>query len=385
MPTCFGSQLFRGRPAATADSVAVARLRAAGCVPIGKTAVPEFGTDTATLSPGWGVTRNPWDPSRTPGGSSGGSSSAVAAGIVPLATGADSGGSIRSPAAFCGLVGLKPTSGLVPAPGSGPSNMLAYGALVTSVADAARHLDIVAGPHATDPRTTTKPAPSYERALRYDPPRDLRLGWSGDLGYAIVDPAVTPVARAAAERLAGACGVELRDVAIGWPNPEDIWWEAAILDTWMLLEPGMWPERCDEFAQTTREFLERTEALTPVELAAQLRRRHQLERAVAALFTRIDVLLTPTTACTAFPAHESVPTLINEIEMPDGAEPFTAFANASGMPAISVPAGLAGDGLPVGLQIVGARFADPLVLRLAATLESVQPWPRTAPRLTARR
>src|SRR5215471_5484150 len=128
------------------DATIVEKLRAAGAIVVGKTTTPEFAYSSFTESPLWGITRNPWNPERTPGGSSGGSASAVASAIVPLATGSDSGGSVRGPAAVCGLVGLKPTSGLVPAPGSGPSGMFAHGALVTSVRDAARHLDVVAGP-----------------------------------------------------------------------------------------------------------------------------------------------------------------------------------------------------------------------------------------------
>jgi aspartyl-tRNA(Asn)/glutamyl-tRNA(Gln) amidotransferase subunit A len=379
MPTALGSALYRDRPAAQTDAVPIARLRAAGCVPIGKTAMPEFGIDTATLSPGWGITRNPWNPARTPGGSSGGSASAVASAIVPLATGSDSGGSIRGPAAVCGLVGLKPTTGLVPAPGSGPSGMLTHGALVTSVRDAARHLDVVAGPDDTDPRSISRPDQSFERALATELPRQLRIGWSGDLGFAVVDPAATEVSKEAARQLAMCCGVELLDVAIDWPNSEEIWWEATILDTWMLVEPGLWPDSRATFAPTTSRFLGRTALLTAAHFAEQLRRRHRLELDIAKTFETLDVLLTPTMASTAFPAGESVPTLVNGIVMPDGAEPFTAFANVAGLPALSVPAGNGPDGLPVGLQIVAHRFQDALVLRLARELELIRPWPASAP------
>jgi aspartyl-tRNA(Asn)/glutamyl-tRNA(Gln) amidotransferase subunit A len=379
MPTAYGSRLYRGRRPAAEDSVTVARLRAAGAVPIGKTAAPEFGADTATLSPGWGVTRNPWDPRRTPGGSSGGSASAVAGGIVALATGSDSGGSVRGPAAYCGLVGLKPTGGLVPAPGAGPSRLLAHGAVVTTVADAARHLDVVAGPDPHDPGVSSRPVGSYEGALLDELPRGLRIGWSGDLGYAVVDPTATAVSRAAAEELAAWCNSDLREIEIDWPNPEDAWWEAAILDTWAMIEPGMWPAQRDQLAPVTRRLLDETARLTAPRLAVGIQTRIALEREIAATFTGLDILLTPTMASTPFPADQSTPTVVNGIEMPDGAEPFTSFANIAGLPALSVPAGLAPDGLPVGLQIVGHRFADALLLRLGAEVEVRRAWPRLAP------
>ena len=145
MPTSHGSLLFKGRPAVAEDSVHVARLRAAGAVPVGKTAAPEFGTPAFTSTRAWGTTRNPWDLSRTPGGSSGGSAAAVAGGLVPMCTASDGGGSTRIPAAFCGLVGLKPSFGRIPHPDNSPGQTATYGALVTTVADCARHLDVVAG------------------------------------------------------------------------------------------------------------------------------------------------------------------------------------------------------------------------------------------------
>lgn len=379
MPTANGSLLYRDRPPAARDAIAVARLRAAGAVPIGKTATPEFGTDTATLSPGWGVTRNPWNPARTPGGSSGGSAAAVAAGMVALATGSDSGGSVRAPAAYCGLVGLKPTSGLVPWPGQGPSQMLSHGALVTTVRDAAIHLDVVAGPHAADPCSAQRHVGSLERSLSSVLQGDLRIGWSEDLGFAVCDPATNAISRSAADELASACGTTLREVEIAWPNSEEIWWEAAILDSWMFMEPGMWPDRRAALSPVARRLFAETAALTPQRLAGHIRRRQQLVQAIAETFEQIDVLVTPAMASTAFPAEESVPTVVHGIEMPDGAEPFTAFANAAGLPAISVPAGQGADGLPVGLQIAAPRFRDDLVLRLAAVVEESRPWPRSAP------
>ena len=145
MPTSHGSLLYKDRPPVAEDSIHVARLRAAGAVPVGKTAAPEFGTVAFTHTKAWGTTRNPWDTERTPGGSSGGTAAAVAAGLVPFGTASDGGGSTRIPAAFSGLVGMKPSHGRIPHPPASTSQTSVYGALTTTVADAARHLDVVPG------------------------------------------------------------------------------------------------------------------------------------------------------------------------------------------------------------------------------------------------
>src|SRR5687767_6185479 len=165
MPTSHGSLLFKDRPPVDHDSMHVARLRAAGGVPVGKTAAPEFGAVCFTSTPAWGTTRNPWNPERTPGGSSGGSGAAVAAGVVPFCTASDGGGSTRIPASYCGLVGFKPSYGRIPIEGAQPSQTSVLGALTTTVGDAARHLDIAAGPDERD-RTSLPPAGlSYEDAV----------------------------------------------------------------------------------------------------------------------------------------------------------------------------------------------------------------------------
>src|SRR5438309_6945327 len=161
MPTSQGSLLYKGRPPVEDDSVHVARLRAAGAVPVGKTAAPEFGSTCFTDTKAWGTTRNPWDPTRTPGGSSGGSAAAVAAGLVPFCTASDGGGSTRIPAAFCGLVGMKPSHGRIPHPKMGASETAVFGLLTTTVADSARHLDVVAGPDDHDRTSLPSPTLSY--------------------------------------------------------------------------------------------------------------------------------------------------------------------------------------------------------------------------------
>ncbi|MGZ4766307.1 MAG: amidase, partial [Ilumatobacteraceae bacterium] len=208
MPTGRGSLWYSGGPPVADDSIHVHRLRRAGAVPVGKTAVPEFGFWAYTNNRVTGVTRNPWNLARTPGGSSGGSAAAVSAGLVPFATASDGGGSTRTPAGFCGLVGHKPSFGRIPdVRGTRYGQTAAAGALATTVADAARLLDVMAGPHGQD-RTSLPPAGVvYEQQIERLPTTGLRVGWSVDLGFAIVDPEVAAVTEAAANAVIADVGV----------------------------------------------------------------------------------------------------------------------------------------------------------------------------------
>ncbi|MHB8465693.1 MAG: amidase, partial [Acidimicrobiales bacterium] len=208
MPTSHGSLLYKGRPPVAEDSVHVGRLRAAGAIPVGKTAAPEFGVTCFTDTKAWGTTRNPWDLTKTPGGSSGGSAAAVAAGLVPFCTASDGGGSTRIPAAFSGLLGFKASYGRIPHPSLSPSMTTSVGALTTTVADAARHLDVAAGPDDRDKVSLPAPTVTYERAIEELETRGLRVAWSPDLGFATVEPEVANLAFAAAERLADAASLE---------------------------------------------------------------------------------------------------------------------------------------------------------------------------------
>lgn len=383
MPTSFGSLLYKGRPPATRDSIHVARLRAAGGIPLGKTAVPEFGTVAFTKSRAWGVTRNPWAPDRTPGGSSGGSGAAVAAGMVPICTADDGGGSTRTPASFCGLVGLKASFGRIPNAHQHPSQTAVPGALVATVADAARHLDVAAGPDDRD-RTSLPPASvaagSYERAVEELDVGGLRVAWSPDLGFAAVDPEVRIIAHHAAAHLIDEAAMDEVDVPIELTDPVRVWLSSGAPDLWWDIERDMWPGRAADFETGVRRTLELTENYTVSRFTFGQHRRRQLEEETAALFARFDVLLTPTTAVPPFDAGGQMPTEINgEKVHPAMAVPFTMLANLCWNPAASVPAGTTASGLPVGLQIMGRRHADDVVLRLARILEEIRPWPRVAP------
>lgn len=380
MPTSFGSRLWKGRAPVHEDSVHVARMRAAGAVPVGKTATPEFGAVALTDTPAWGVTRNPWDPARTPGGSSGGSAAAVAAGMVPMATASDGGGSIRIPASFSGLFGFKPSFGRIPHPGNQPSATSVFGVLVTCVADAARHLDVTAGPHDTDRLSLPPAGVRYEEAIEDLDVAGLRAAWSADLGFATVDPEVVSVAEAAARDLAAAAGLEQVSCPLALTDPVRTWAGSGVADLFMRLEPGMWPERAAEFSDYVRAMLARSESVTAPQVAAIWRRRQRLDDELSALFGQIDVLLTPTTAVPAFAAEWPMPAEINGTQVhPAMTVPFTMLANLGWHPAASVPAGLTAAGLPVGLQLVCRRHADEVVLRLARLYEQARPWPRLAP------
>jgi aspartyl-tRNA(Asn)/glutamyl-tRNA(Gln) amidotransferase subunit A len=381
MPTGRGSLWFSGEGPVDHDSIHVARLRAAGAVPVGKTAVPEFGFWAYTNNRVTGVTRNPWDTAVTPGGSSGGSASAVAAGMVPFATSSDGGGSTRTPAGFCGLVGHKPSFGRIPdLRGTRYSQTATAGALATTVADAARLLDVMAGPDDRDRTSLPAAQHSYEQVIDTLDVTGLRVGWSSDLGFAVVDPEVESITSAAAAALIDYAGAQRVDVDVCFDDLIATWAMLESSDRWVGLRPGLWPERADDLDQKVRPAFERSETMTMPQYAVALTRRREIELDLARLFSEVDVLLTPTSAIPAFVAEGPMPTVINGREGPlAGAVPFAMFCNMYGTPAVSVPAGMTRDGLPVGIQIAGRRHADHEVLRLARLLEQKQPWPRHAP------
>jgi aspartyl-tRNA(Asn)/glutamyl-tRNA(Gln) amidotransferase subunit A len=381
MPTSHGSLAFAGRGPVADDSIHVARLRAAGAVPIGKTAAPEFGTLNFTRTKVFGAARNPWDPELTPGGSSGGSAAAVAAGLVPAATASDGGGSTRIPASFCGLVGFKPSFGRIPHPGPTGSETSVFGLLTTTVADSARHLDVTAGPDDRDRFSLPRPLVAYESEIESLPVAGMRARWSPDMGFARCDPEVRELCAKSAQLLADAAGLVLDDEPIALTDPVRTWLGAGSLDLWLSLDPGMWPGVRDDLTRYSRSVLEQTEGYPAPRIAEAVRRREQLVVDTARLFDEVDVLMTPTTAVPAFPAEGPPPDEIDGVPArPLGASatPFTMLANLCWNPAISVPAGQTSAGLPVGLQIVARRHHDEIPLRLGRIWEQTRPWPRHA-------
>ena len=373
--TTYGSRLFADHVPAR-DAVIARRLAAAGAVLVGKTTTPEFAGSWFTRSTLHGVTRNPWDRDRTPGGSSGGSAVAVATGCVALAEGCDMAGSIRGPASFCGIVGLKPALGRIPfdALPTTFDDISHFGPLARTVGDAALFLRAVAGP---DPVDLFSHVPPLDLNLPIEPePATLRLALSLDLGFCAVDPEVEREVRAAADALVGA-GAVVEEVALGW-RAEDA--EAFLTATlvWMAALYGDAYDRDGErLDATTRRIIEMGRAVDGVTLKRLDFVRARIWHALAAVLGRYDALLCPTMARPA-PSLEGDDFDYGH-RLPDGrlaTLDMTSLFNLIGAcPAISVPAGRTDAGLPVGVQLVGRPHDEATVLRAARAVEALRPQP----------
>ncbi len=380
MPTTFGSVPFKDR-VAERDAVHVARLRAAGAIVVGKTNTPEFGYTGFTKNRLFGVTRNPWNKERTPGGSSGGSAAAIAARMVPLATASDGGGSIRIPACYVGAFGMKPTYGRIPvSPVLGMQRWIDtvhYGPLTRSIEDAALYMDVTAGYDPCDPDSLPRPALAYCDCLGQALGK-LRIGFSADLGYARVAPDVMREVEAAVEVFAG-LGHEVERLDRELPDLGLDWAMIAGNETRAML--GQEAEgREDELGRAFWRGLESASKLDWAERARVQRRRQGLNDAIAGIFADYDLLLTPQLPTEAFRAEGPPPEGIDgdKFASPMHAVAFTYPFNLSGHPAASIRAGLGDDGLPVGLQIVAERHRDELVLQAGRAYERERPmdsWP----------
>jgi aspartyl-tRNA(Asn)/glutamyl-tRNA(Gln) amidotransferase subunit A len=371
--TTGGSRLFADH-VPEEDAVSVERLKGAGAIIIGKTTTPEFGHKAVTESPLLGITRNPWNPSLTPGGSSGGAAVAVATGLGPLAVGTDGGGSIRVPASFCGIYGLKPSFGRVPqAPGfPGWENLSHTGPMTRTVRDAALMLDVIAGPDDRDRYSL----PATERSFLAscgEGIAGLSVAWSPDLGYARVDPEVADLCAAAAERFES-FGGHVEVVSPSWEDPEEMFRVTVGAETW-----GAWGDRLetdgDKMDRSFRAFLKFGASIASPQLLRALRGRNELWTEVQRFLARFDLLITPTVAVPPFEVGRPGLNEINgQPSSPLGWMPFCFPFNLTGQPAASVPVGFTRAGLPVGLQIVGRRHADHTVLAASAAFEAAQPW-----------
>jgi aspartyl-tRNA(Asn)/glutamyl-tRNA(Gln) amidotransferase subunit A len=361
-------------------ATSVSRLGAAGAVLVGQTTASEFGGLNVSITRINGVTRNPWNPSRTAGGSSGGSAAAVAGGLVPLATGGDGGGSIRIPAGFCGLVGMKGTYGRVP---RGPRtavapNTVVLGCLARSVRDVARYYDVCAGYDSRDPTSLPK-IEGWERDLGTHDLRGLRLGIAPTLGAAFVRPEVEAVVREAAEALAAAAGMTIVDVPVRVPEPS-VEWALANMASLVNELGDRYPACQDQL--TTEIAFGLMMATQTFDLAAAARIetvRTATNEALAAAFDEVDVICCSTNPDVAFGAEETFTNTVGGVTVGLGnAGALTIPANISGNPAVSLPAGLV-DGLPVGLQLIARHHADGLLLDIGVCMERTRPWPLVAP------
>lgn len=369
--TTHGSRAFRDEWA-TRDAIHVGRLRAAGAIVIGKTNTPEFGHTGFTDNELFGVTRNPWNRERTPGGSSGGTGAAIASGMVALATASDGAGSIRIPASFTGAYGLKPSFGRVPI---GPTEFQGWmdtsvhGPLTRTVRDAALYLDQVAGHHPADPKSLPSPHDGYLRLLDEPLPR-LRIAFSRTLGATSVQSDVLREVEQAAAVFRD-LGHEVIERDPVMPSMGGLWVQmsrfqglAALWDVYLT--------RREELSERFVEGLDAALGLGPEEFGDYGRARAELTNWLWRLFEEYDLLITPTMPLEAFAAEGPIPEQI-EGEQCDMIA-FTAPFNFGGQPAATVRAGFTDSGLPVGLQIVGPPHRDDLVLQASHAYERERPW-----------
>ena len=369
--TTYGSALRGDDAAATRDSVLVGRLRAAGCIVLGKTNTPEYGHKGVTDNPLFGTTVNPWNPAYTPGGSSGGSAAALAAGMVPLATGSDGGGSIRLPAALCGLSAIKTSQGRIPiadgrAPGSGLLSVV--GPMTRRVRDAAYVLDAVVGPHPADPFAHPAPTTSWRAAIDGRPPAAVM--WSPTLGFGTTDPDIIAACERAVTALASSGTRVVRVDEVFATDPIGPWltlWVVAryraqghLIDTpdWERLSPSIQPQ------------IRAGAKATAVDVAAAVDATYLFASRLEEVFAaHAPILLCPTIA-----GHP--PLVGSELgEVAGEATPawvkYTPFVNLSRNPAGSVCVGRSSRGIPIGLQVIGRQLDDVGVLQTMAALEDL--------------
>jgi aspartyl-tRNA(Asn)/glutamyl-tRNA(Gln) amidotransferase subunit A len=369
-PTLRGSKTIDPKGPWNDDAPATARLREHGAVLLGKTTTPEFGWKGVTDSPLTGITRNPWNKAKTPGGSSGGAAAAVASGMGPLAVGTDGGGSIRIPCGFTGLFGIKASFGRVPAWPLSPFGTVAHvGPMTRSVADAALMLNVLAQPDARD-----------WHALPYDPRdwrtgleqgvADLRIAYSPNLGYAKVDAEVASLVQNAV-RVFEDLGARVEERNPGFEDPAPVFMTHWFAGAAFLLK-GIAKEKHKLMDPGLLEMAAQGEKVTAHELLDAQLKRGALGTHMNLFHRDYDLLLTPTLSIPAFDAGKEVADKMLQSRWTDWT-PFTFPFNLTQQPAASIPCGLTKGGLPVGLHLVGPRYADALVLRAARAFENARP------------
>jgi amidase len=376
--TTYGSPLFKDN-VPSEDAEVVRRLKAAGAIMLGKTNTPEFAAGANTFNDVFGVTRNPWNPALSPSGSSGGSAVAVATGMAPLAQGTDFGCSIRMPASFCGIVGIRPTPGLTPnwpmplAWDPGQVN----GPLARTAEDAALMLDAITGLSRISPISVAPPWASA-RAIVADAKdaKGLRVAYVSDIAGIGVEPEIDAICRATALSLrdAGAVVEEIAfDISDG-KSPYQAW-----RGLWMVGQQFANLDHLEEFGVNLKGNVKAGLKVGPLDFAASEQKRAQLFQRFARFFEHYDLLITPQSPVKQFPVEMNFPTLINGKKL----ENYTDWIAGSflitlmSLPGGSVPAGQTSDGLPVGIQIVGPRFEEPKILSVMKVVQQAHPigWP----------
>ena len=369
-PTLRGSHLVERNQDWSEDAPVVARLREAGAVILGKTTTPEFGWKALGDSPLTGITRNPWDLARTPGGSSAGAAAACAAGIGPLHIGSDGAGSIRIPCAFSGIFGLKPSFGRVPAHPLSPMGLLAHlGPIARTVADAALMLSVISGADHRDPYALPPENKDYSEDIEAGV-RGWRIAYSPTLGYATVDPEIDTAAAVAA-RSFETLGAIVEEVDAIFPSPRDALFTLWAAGAAKVLEgfPDQRPELIDPgLAATAAEGAK----ISAVDYLAADLVRTTLGRQMAEFHRKYDLLLTPMMPVPALPVGQDLNDPATERHWIDWS-PFSYPFNMTRQPAASISCGMTKAGLPIGLQIIGPLYADDRVLRAARAFEQTQP------------
>jgi aspartyl-tRNA(Asn)/glutamyl-tRNA(Gln) amidotransferase subunit A len=370
-PTLRGSRLVDPAQRWEEDAPSTARLREAGAVLLGKTTTPEFAWKGVTDSPLTGVTRNPWDPARTAGGSSGGAAVAVAAGMVPLATGTDGGGSVRIPASFCGIFTIKPTYGLVPLFPASPFGTLAHaGPMTWTVEDAALMLDVMARPDSRDWSQLPPPARPLSGNLDGGV-AGLKVAYSPTLGFAHPDPEVERLVREAVAVLDD-LGAHVEEVDPPISDPVEAFHVLWFTGVAKVLS-GYPADRRGEVEPALQEVAALGESYSAMDYLDATAERMALGIAMGRFHDTYDLLLTPTMPIPAFEAGVEVPVGSSERRWTSWT-PYSYPFNLTQQPAASVPCGLTSQRLPVGLQIIGARHADALVMTAAKAFQDARPW-----------
>ena len=375
--TTFGAPLYRDKVPAE-DAPSVERLKAAGAIMLGKTNTPTLGWVGVTDNLLFGVTRNPWSLGHTPGGSSGGAGAAVAAGLAPLAIGTDGGGSIRKPAAWCGIFGLKASWGRIPVYPHGAAWSLSHaGPMTRTVKDAALMMNVCAGPDERDQYSLPPADVDYVKALKGSL-KGLRVAWSETLGIAqAVDPEVRD-ATAKAARAFRELGCRVESIEPTWPSPYDYWRTIFLGGIAARLAPYL--VRRDHIDPGLLPIVEEATTYPPTKYVQAWFDRLAWWHHARAFFERYDLLLTPTVASAPLRIGELYPAEIGGVPVGrEAASVFTFIFNMTGQPAATVPCGFTKAGLPIGLQIIGRRFDDVTVLRAAAAFEAARPWAQRRP------
>jgi amidase len=379
--TTFGSPLYKDHVPKN-DAEAVRRLKSAGAIVLAKTNTPEFAAGANTVNPVFGATRNPWNTALSPAGSSGGSAAAVASGMLPLAQGTDFGCSVRMPAAFCGIVGIRPTPGLTPNypmplawdPGQ------VHGPLARTAEDAARMLDALTGFSRLSPISVAPPWASARDAgaASRDAP-GLRIAYCSDIAAIGVDTEIDAICRNTALSLRDA-GAEVEEISFDASDgkvPYQAW-----RGLWMVGQQVDNLAHLEAFGPNLQGNVKAGLKVTPLDFAQAEKARAALFQRFRALFERFDLLLTPASPVKQYPVVQNFPSEINGKALANYTDWIAGsfLITLMSLPAASVPAGKTADGLPVGMQIVGARFEEPRILSLAKTIQAMHPigWPPVA-------